>query len=241
MWAAAAYAVKLVIRLKPRLVLVSYLEEIVSRTIPFVEAFLAARIISLLTQLGDAASRSVTYRQLLITLGALLLVRLIQIVETSRYQMFQSQQELELDALIKKQLIAKYTNLPYASYEDKQIIDLYNLAERYCYRMGSFVTYNLRTMAGSIYTLILATVAITHVSVLLACIIALATLPQVILEMKVNREQRDRWRSSTSARRLAYAYEWLFDPSMIKDSRMFGLVTYALEKALHYGKSDQQE
>ncbi len=238
---AAAYAAQLVLRLKPRLFLLGLVDELVSRTAPFVEAALAARIITLLPDVVDPVRRAAAFQSILLTLVLIFLVRVVQQTQTSLFNLYRSRQELDLNALVERRLTEKFASLPYERYEHKEVMDQYDLATQYSGRLSNFVLYRLQSMGGAVYTVILAAVAIAHFSLALAIVLAVAVIPQLLLEVRVNRKQRLSWRETTATRRKAYSYQDLFRPYNIKDARLFGLVSYALDKALHYGKVAQQE
>lgn len=241
MLAAAWYAAKLVLRLKPRLFVAGLLDELLSRTGPFIEALLAARIITLLPSLTDIVEREAALKSILITLGMLLALRIILQLEGNLYRYYESKQQIDLRATIDRLLTEKFASLPYARYEDKSLIDQYDLAKQYAGQLQYFVLNDLRSMAGAVYMVILAAIAIVQFSPWLALLLSVAAVPQVILELRVNREQRRVWRNMTTVRRKSYTYAGLFDPGTIKDSRLFGLVNYALDKLFHYGKLDEEE
>lgn len=238
---AAIYAAKLVLQLKPKLFAAGFADEAFNRTIPFVEAFLAAKIITLLPALTSTSLRANGFRSILMTLGLLVFVRLLQQVENSLYSFYQSKQEIGLNASIGRKLTEKFAALPYARYEEKEVMDQYDLATHYSNILSTFVLFRLRSAAGAVYAVVLAAVAFAQFSLVLTAIIAVAAIPQLLLEFRVNREQRKSWRETTTNRRKALSFEALFSPQSIKDSRLFGLVQYALDKAFHYGKAAQEE
>jgi ATP-binding cassette subfamily B protein len=241
LWAAALYATRTVLRFKPRLFVTGILDEVFNRTVPFIEAFLAARIITLLPGVVDEVQRDDAMRTILLTLGLLLLVRVLQQVESGLYKLYESREELDLNAKVSRRLTEKFASLPYARYEEKAVLDQYDLATQYSNQLSNFVLFRMRTMAGAVYTVVLAAIAITQFSPLLTLILTVVAIPQLVIEFRVNREQRKLWRESTVTRRKADTFGDLFRPYAIKDSRLFGLIRYALDQSYHLGKAAQLE
>lgn len=240
-WRAAAYGVRTVLRLKPRLFAAGLADELFNRTVPFIEAALAARIITLLPGLTDASQRADALQSILWAFGLIFLVRVVQQTEMSLYALYQGREELDLNALINRRLTEKFARLPYVRYEEKAVMDQYDLARDYSRQLSSFVLYRLRSMAGNVYTLVLAAIAITQFSWLLTAALTIMAVPQLMLEFRINREQRRNWRGNTVTRRKADTFEDLFSPASIKESRLLGLVQYGLVNAYRFGMKSQQE
>jgi ATP-binding cassette, subfamily B, bacterial len=241
LWAAAWYAIRLVLRLRPGLFALSLGNELISRTLPFVDAFLAAKIVTALPRLTNPVDREPALRSIFTYLAILLVVRLFDAIQRSLVNLYERQKDMELDALITSRLQEKFSQLPYASYEDKKIIDQYDLAKGYARKISGFVLYQMRELAGTVYTLALAAAAVIHFSWLLAVLLAVFAIPRIALELRVNREQRKIWRKTTVTRRKADTFQDLLDPRSIKDTRLFGMTKYVVHHAFHLGKKAQEE
>lgn len=235
------FAVATVLRLNPKLFAASVLNEIISRTTPFIEAALSGKLVSLLPKLLDHHSRAVALHSMIYVFVALLIVRLVNMAQGSLYRVYEQRQEVELQSAVSRQLYEKFSRLPYALYEDKNILDQYDLATSYAGQISNFVLYRMREVGGSVYTLILAALAFLHFSWPLAVGLAVVAVPQFWLELKAQRAQNKAWRSNTVTRRKAVAYEDLLRPIVIKDTRLFGLAQHVIDKAFHYQKQSQSE
>jgi ATP-binding cassette, subfamily B, bacterial len=238
---AAVYAAKTVIKLRPKVFIFSLFDEMFSRTVPFVTAALSASIISALPNLVVVGAKEAALRTIMLSLVAILVVDVVRASEQNAFNYYQSKNQVELNAHINMELRRKFALLPYGKYEDKKIIDQYDLATYYAERLSSFVLYRLRSLLGSLYTIVIASIVLIRFSPILALALAVAALPQLILEFKVNKEQRKNWRETTTTRRKASTFEGLLSPAVIKDTRLFGLVEFAVQKAFHFGKQAQQE
>jgi len=237
----AGYAIVTVLRLSPKLFAASLVNELLARTAPFIEAFLSGRLVSLLPRLVDHNSRSVALHSIVLTFIGLLVVRFVNMTQTSLFNLYQQREETLLQANIDRLLYEKFARLSYAMYEDKAVLDQYDLATAYASQIGNFVLFRMREVGGSIYTLILAGVALLHFSWPLAVGLVILAAPQFWLELRAQRAQSKAWRENTVVRRKAVAYTDLLRPYIIKDTRLFGLVEHIITKAFHYQRQMQAE
>lgn len=207
-------------------------EEAISRLVPFVNAWLLARLISLLPHVaGNPAEQ---HRALLYVLLLGFVTALPTILSGLGDTFYRERMRVELDLAIQRKLQSAFANLPFAVYEDKRIMDAYDRAGRFARNLSTFVLYRLRNLLGSLLALVIATIAFWHFSPWLTLIIFLLTIPALWMELHMQQIREQTWRQNTLNFRKASAYEDIVQPRLIKESRLLGLVQYALDRSLHY-------
>lgn len=220
-----------VIILSPHFLIVSVTVEVISRFVPFINAWLLARLISLLPHIiRNPAAQSEAVQYIIYLAIATMAPNII----TSLSGTYKNKQQVELNLKIDRSLQESFANLPYALYEDKTVLDAFERAGRFASSLSGFVINRLIYIFGSIVTFLIATVAFWHFSPVLAVAILFLTLPTFWLEIKLQRMREKLWRDNTQNYRLSSAHGSLLDPRTIKESRLLSLVTFALDKSQHY-------
>lgn len=220
-----------VIRLSPQFLVIAAVEEIISRSVPFINAWLLARLINILPHVVHSSGAQSQAVRFIIYLAIATMAPNILASLTGAYK---ARQQVELNLKIERSLQESFTGLPYALYEDKTIIDAFDRAGRFSRGITSFVMNRLVYIFGSFTTVAIATVAFWHFSPQLAIVIFVLSLPSVWLELRLQRMRESLWRDNTQNYLKATAHGTLLDPRIIKESRLLGLVGFALDKSQHY-------
>lgn len=222
----------------PAFLFVIAIEEIVSRLAPFANAFILGKLVSTLPNVMDSEdARNDVVRYILM----LAVVSVVPTILSSISSIYRARKRVELDMAIERRLRVAFASLPYAEYEDKRVIDLFDHAHRFASSLSAFVLYRLRSIFGAVFSLVVAAVAFWHFSPLLTLALFALTVPMVWFEIRMQGLRRRIWRRNTLTYRKAYAHEELVKPRKIKEVRLLGLVEWAIDKTLHYKMSAETE
>jgi len=228
---AIVSSVRFTLQNSPWLLALLTVEEVVSRLVPFINAWLIAHLITLLPHLvrNPANQHQATLYVLYIAAATI-----APAIFDNFGNNYRSRQRVELDLKIERKLQTAFSSLPFAMYEDKRIMDAYDRASRFSRSLSGFVVNRLRNMFGAVLALTIATIAFWHFSPWLTIGIFILTIPALWVELRMQALREQTWRNNTINYRKASAYEVTLNPRMIKESRLLGLVRMAIDQSQHY-------
>lgn len=233
---AAWSGIKTVAVSSPAFLFVIGVEEVISRLAPFANAFILGKLVSTLPEVtGNTEARDQVVRYIVM----LAIVSVVPTVLGSFTNIYRARKRVELNMDIERRLRVAFGSLPYAEYEDKRVIDLFDHAHRFAQSLSAFVLYRMRNIFGSVFSLVVASVAFWHFSPWLTLAIFVLTVPMMWVELKMQSLRRSTWKRNTLVYRKAYAHEELVKPRKIKEVRLLGLVEWAIDKTIHY-KTDAE-
>lgn len=228
---AALGSIRLAFRDSPSLIIILAIEEVISRSIPFINAWLAAQLINILPSLnssGVARDRAVHY---VIYIAVVTIIPTIIDVFTKTYE---ARRRMELGLKVQRRLDLAFSSLPYPLYEDKNTLDAYDRAKRFSDSLANFVQYRLKNIFGAAVSLTIATIAFWHFSAWLTVVIFVLTIPAFAIELKLQALREKTWRRNTLNYRKSQIHEDIFRPNIIKESRLLNLITFAVDRSQHY-------
>lgn len=228
---AVAHTLWFTIKSSPAFLLITAIEEVISRIAPFASAWVLANLVSTLpVVVHNAVAQHLAVRDVV----ALLLINITPSVISSFTNYYGTKQRIELDLKVDRRLQMAFSALPFAFYEDKETMDAYDRASRFAMSLSSFVLYRLRYILGGILTFLFAAVAFWHFSPYITIAVLVLSIPTMWVEFHMQRVREKIWKANTTNSRRAYAYEDLVKPRLIKESRLLGLAAYAIEHAQHF-------
>lgn len=224
---AASTGVWFVIASQPLLFVVSIMEEAVSRLLPFAQAWISGLLITALPGvIHNPTAQYTVFRYILLLAGLSVAGSLF----SGLTNMYTSRRKIELDLAIECRLQEAYAALPMRLYEDKGLMDTYDRALRFAGSLSGFAYNDLRSIFGALVTFVAAIIAFWHFSPILTALIFILSLPAFWVELRLQQLREKMWQNNTAVLRKAYAYRGLFDPTNIRESRILGLVSYAISK-----------
>jgi len=231
---AVGLSIRFTLQSSPQLLGFLAISELINRAIPFINAWLIARLITLLPQVThDVSAQHEAARYVLYIAATTILPTVLSTLDNS----YLARQKVELDLKIERRLQTAFSSLPFASYEDKRIIDAYDRATRFSKGLSNFVLYRLRNIIGALATLVIATIAFWHFSPWLTVVIFILTIPALWVELRLQTLREKTWRNNTLNYRKASAYDFMLQPRMIKESRLLGLARMAIDRSQHYKRT----
>lgn len=233
---AVWFAAKLAYSVSPGLLFVRLAAQTMRALLPLLMAYIAARIVTAVTQLPTHQASVQTIIILLVASGFTTIMESL-ITTTSYY--FEEKLRIGLNWQINERLIAKYVSLSMAQRESKEIADLYERANNFAtsagwiFDRGSFAFTGLITFIGGL-------VGIATISPWLGLVVIIGLLPSLVTELRLSRQDRTYWAGNSVTRRLQYAYrEHLTLAPKLAELRLYGLVQHFLKTWRSYVLKDK--
>ena len=234
-----AKVAKTAFRLAPSAAAVRIADSIVSALLPIATTYYAALTTTALADAyagSEGAARDVIV-YVLITSG-LGIVTLVwgsvgnYITQKTRYQ---------VSASVEDDMMRKFSSLPFEMYDDKNVIDLHEKAKRF----SSFFSYIFDTVGSMISSMIgaiAALVALVAVSPWLALIVTIAVLPNVIIQVRLARQQTEHWNTNITRRRRQGNMGWMLQESRyMAEMRIYGVAKYLIAEFGKLREKDEKE
>lgn len=226
-------------RIAPGAGVVRAIDSIIQAALPIATTYYAALTTSALTEAygGDeaAGNRAITYVIITAALGLVLLtwnsVSNYVSQKTSYY----------IGATIDDRMIQHFSSLPFALYDDKEVMDLHEKAKRFSY-FFSYIFDSIGRMLTAIVSAIGAIMALAYVSPYLAVIVCLVTLPNLIIQLRLARRQAQQWEGNITNRRRMGNLGWMLQESNnIAEMRVYGVVKYLIQLRATLRDKDEKE
>ncbi len=222
---ALGYVIRTIWNISPAYVLISLLQQIKDRLVPYATLFIAAAITS---KLPSIINNETEFRSI-VTLSALALIielssRLLDLLVNKT----KVRAEAKVAIIMREHFYSRYARLPYHLYEDKDVIDAFNYADEFMYRFSQFGLYQIARSVGSVIEFITATVALVAVAWYMPLLL-LILMPFLLRSIfRINRENARIYRDNRPAQRRVWTIERQFYPRYIKETRLYGVVEHFL-------------
>ena len=226
-------------RMAPSLAIVKLLDSIIMATLPIATAFFAAATTTALVAAysGDeqAADRAIFY--VLATAGT----GMISVLWQSVGNYISQKMRYAIESSIEDEMMLKFTSLPFASYDDKDVVDLHDKAKRFSY-FFSYIFDSISTMTGNIISAIAAIIALVAISPWLSFVVLASVIPGTVIQLRLARKQARHWEGNITNRRRKGNIGWMIQqPRMIAEMRIYGLVRHLLENFASLRDKDVKE
>lgn len=236
---ALGYVIKILWNISPSYVVLSVCSTLVNRTVPYATLFITA---SITNRLPGLILHHAQVRPILVLVALLLVLQLANQIFTLVTQYSQQKAESKVAIEMRERFYQAYARLPYASYEDKSVIDAFQYADNFMYRFSQFGLLQIMRALGGVLEIVGATIALVAVAWYLP-ILFLVFLPFLVRSiLRLNRMQAQVYLENRSPERRVWAIEALFYPRKIKETRLYGVVNYLLtERRRHAEKIKKRE
>ena len=214
-------------RMAPGLAILKIADSVLLAILPIVTTYFAAKTTSALAGAyagDDTAAKDVfTYVIITAVLGVLL------ILWRSVSNFISQKIRYVVESAIEDEMTLKFTSLDFASYDDKKVVDLHEKAERFSY-MFSYIFDTVGSLLSGLVGAIAAVVALMIMSPILGLIVFVAIIPNMIIQLKLSRQQAKHWESNLTNRRRKGNIGWMLRESrFIAEMRIYGVVKHLID------------
>ncbi len=236
---AIASVAALTFKIAPFSVLFKLLGSVVNALLPIATTFFAARTTTILVQAygGNRAARS----QVLLYVVITTLLGLFMTVWSSFDNYIQAKMRYTVETRISNNMFSKFLSLDFWRYDDKETADLYDRAQKF----STFFTYvfdRIATIIQQLISIISAIIALVVVNPLLALFILIAVIPGIYIQFNLSRKQIKHWNKNVEVRRKLNMIEWnMFQPRLISELRLYGMVNYLLNLRTSLRDKDEKK
>ncbi len=226
-------------RMAPGAGVVRIADSVVQAALPIATTYYAALTTTALTEAyagkEGAGSQAILY--VLVTS----LLSIIMLAWNSVSSFISQKTRYVIETTVEDRMTAQFTSLPFASYDDKEVIDLHEKAKRF----SNFFSYIFDTI-GQMITAILgavgALIALCFITPWLALAVFIAILPGVIIQIRLARRQAQHWEGNITNRRRMYNIGWMLNESRyIAELRIYGVVKHLIKIRAKLRDRDEKE
>lgn len=202
-------------------------DSIINALLPIATAYFAAQTTTELVAAygGDSAAGKLALAYVVVTA----VLGLLSLTWGSISNYVSQKTNFKIRSEIDDRMTEHFGSLPFALYDDKDTIDLHEKARRFSY----FFTYIFNTIGQMVSAgigLIGAIIAMIHVSPWLAGIIAIITLPNILIQLRLARRQAQHWEGNITNRRRIGNLEWMLqEPQNIAEMRVYGVLRHLIK------------
>ncbi len=222
--------------LAPGIAIVKITDSIIQAVLPIITTFFAAITTTALVEAyaGDsgASNRAILFVVITATLGILsMLWRGVSdyISRKMRYT---------VESSIEDEMMLKFTGLPFASYDDKSVVELYEKARRFSY-FFSYIFDSVSSMIGAVIGSITAIIALLIISPWLSLIILISVVPGAIIQLQLARQQTRHWDKNFINRRKQGDIGWMIQqPQFIAEMRVYGVIQHLISEYARFRDKD---
>ncbi|MDR1032635.1 MAG: ABC transporter ATP-binding protein/permease, partial [Candidatus Nomurabacteria bacterium] len=216
------YSVKMMFKANPLGAAFITISNLVESAIPSFVALFMGIFITKLTQ-GDW-NGFLFY--ILLTLGLALVQSIMRHI--SGYFGYLMQYDIQNFAL--EQLYTKVAKIPLAMREQKENADKLEIAESYGNSLG-WMFPSLISAASQVVAFFTAFIVLANVSLPIAVITIIFTIPSMVLTVYRMRRERKYWKGNSVNRRLGWGYKaGLTDQSQAVEMKLYGLIPYFVQQ-----------
>ena len=226
-------------RMAPGAGIVRIADSVVQAVLPIATTYFAALTTTALTQAYAGKEGAGDQAILYVLITSALSVTMLAWNSVSSY--ISQKTRYVIETTVEDRMTAQFTSLPFASYDDKEVIDLHEKAKRF----SNFFSYIFDTI-GQMITAILgavgALIALCFITPWLALAVFIAILPGVIIQIRLARRQAQHWEGNITNRRRMYNIGWMLNESRyIAELRIYGVVKHLIQIRAKLRDRDEKE
>ena len=226
-------------RMAPSIAVVKLIDSVVQATLPIATAYFAAATTTALAAAYAGEEQAAHQALLYVIITALIGLFMLLWRSVSNY--ISQKMRYTVEASIEDEMMLKLTNLPFAAYDDKDVIDLHEKARRFSY-FFSYIFDTISSMLTSVIGAITAIVALLIISPWLSLIVLVAVMPGVIIQLRLARQQVKHWEGNITNRRRKGNIGWMLQRlSEIAEMRVYGVVKHLIGAYAKLRDKDDKE
>ncbi len=226
-------------RMAPSAGAVRIIDSLVQATLPIATTYFAALTTTALTDAYAGKEGAGNDALLYVFITSLLSVVMLAWNSVSSY--ISQKTGYIIRATVEDRMTAQFTSLPFALYDDKDVVDLHEKAKRF----SSFFSYIFDTI-GSMVTAIVgaigALIALCFITPWLALAVLIAITPNIVIQIRLARRQVQHWEGNITNRRRMYNIGWMINESRhIAELRVYGVVKHLIDIRAKLRDQDEKE
>lgn len=226
-------------RIAPSAGIARLADSLVQAVLPITTTYFAALTTTALTAAyaGDdqAGGRAIEYVIITAALG------LLQLAWGSVSSYISQKTSYKISSTIDDTMDAHFGSLPFAKYDDKEVVDLHEKAKRFSYFFSTIFS-TIGSMLTAIIGAIGALIALVAVSPGLAIVVFVATLPNLIIQLRLSRRQILHWDGNITNRRRMYEIGYMLQSShSIAEMRVYGVLKHLIAMRAKLRDADEKE
>ena len=226
-------------RMAPSIAIVKLIDSIIQAILPIATAYFAAATTTALAAAYTGEEWAASQALIYVTITAL--IGLVMLLWSSVSSYISQKMRYTVEASIEDEMILKLTSLPFASYDDKDVIDLHEKARRFSY-FFSYIFDTISSMLTSVIGAIAAIVALSIISPWLSLVVIIAVMPGMIIQLRLARQQVKHWEGNITNRRRKGNIGWMLQrPRDIVEMRVYGVVRHLIEVFATLRDKDDKE
>lgn len=226
-------------RMAPSIAIVKLFDSVIQAVLPIATAYFAAATTTALAAAyageEQASQKAIFYVIITAFIG------LFMLLWRSVSNYISQKMRYSVDASIEDEMTLKLTTLPFSSYDDKDVMELHEKARRFSY-FFSYIFDTLSSMLTSIIGAITAIVALLIISPWLSLVVLVASVPGMIIQLRLARQQVKHWEGNITNRRRKGNIGWtLQQPRYISEMRVYGVVKHLIHTYATLRDKDDKE
>lgn len=201
--------------------IVRLFDSIIQAALPIATTYFAALATSALAEAyaGDETAAKNVFLYVFITSA----ISVVMLLWNSVSNYIGQKTRYKVEATVEDNMLRHFMSLPFAMYDDKDVIDQHEKAKRFS-RFFSYIFDTIGQMFVSIFSGIGALLALIFVSPWLALVVFIAVLPGVMIQIRLARAQAQHWEGNITNRRRRYNIGWMLGESRyIAEMRVYGV------------------
>lgn len=224
-------------KLAPAVATTRIIDSVIQAALPIATTYFAARTTTALTDAyagnEGAASQALTLVLITAALGV------VSIFWSTVNSFIYQKMSYLIESQIEDEMMLKFSRLPFALYDDKNTVDLYEKAKRFS-RYFVYIFDSIGSMGTSLLGAVGSIIALVYVSPMLGLLVLLAVIPGALIQVRLARQQMNHWEGNITTRRRRYNINYtLQEPRFIAEMRVYGVVKHLV--GIHAVLRDQDE
>lgn len=218
---ALAKVAKRSFQIAPSAAIIQVVNSVMSAVLPIVTTYFAALTTTALAEAYAGEDGAADRSLLLVVVTAL--VGILTLAWNSISQYISQKTQYILDTVIEDELMMQFSRLPFALYDDKDVVDMYEKAQRFSFYFGRIFN-SLGAVASGVLSTIGACIALLFVSPGVALAVVIAIVPGILLQIRLARQQMKHWETNITLRRRQNNMGWMLrEPRFMAEVRVYGL------------------
>jgi len=224
-------------KMAPAVAVTRILDSIVQALLPIATTYYAAQTTTALTNayagVDGAAGDAMQYVVITAILG------IVAMIWGTVSSYINQKMSYIIEARIEDEMMLQFSRLPFALYDDKDTVDVYEKASRFS-RYFSYIFDTIGGIVTAILSAIGSIVALLFVTPVLGIVVLLAVLPGAFVQLRLSRQQMHHWEGNITTRRRRYNINYtLQQPRYIAEMRVYGVVKHLVD--IHAALRDKDE
>lgn len=226
-------------RLAPSAGVVQLVDSIVQALLPIATTYFAALTTTALARAyaGDHDAAQKVFWYIAATSG----ISVIMLLWNSVSNYVSQKTRYTIESAVEDRMMLHFGSLPFAMYDDKEVIDLHEKAKRFSY-VFSNIFQTLSAMAVGLVGAVGAIVALIFVNIWLSLAVMIAIVPGIVLQLRLARQQARHWEGNITNRRRKGNMGWMLQEShYMAELRVYGVFKHLTKEYARLRGIDEKE